>query len=115
MFNLTRTLVLTLTLSVMYGCATTTVKANFVVARRPESLVHCDFIGTFKMHFDSDKISQYLAPAAARRRSVRDFQKVVAAGANTIFRVDPAPAPLVKVNAYRCNINDLVQSEKISK
>lgn len=102
-------LVLLLTgLILVGGCVTEQIKANFMVAKTPEQVSKCDFISTFKMNFGTDGISQSLAPRSERSKSGSDFKKAVAAGANTIYRVEPAPAPLVKVNAYRCKVADLI-------
>jgi hypothetical protein len=99
--------ILLLSMMVVSGCATEQIKANFMVAKSPEQLTKCDYISTFKMNFGTDGISQSLAPSSERRASALNFKKAVAAGANTIYRVEPAPAPLVRVNSYRCKVADL--------
>jgi hypothetical protein len=98
---------LVLSVVILNGCATEQIKANFLVAKSPEQLTKCDYISTFNMNFSADGVSQSLATSSERQKSALDFKKAVAAGANTIYRVEPAPAPLVKVNAYRCKVADL--------
>lgn len=91
------------------GCVTTKeIKANMIVVKNPDQLKKCDYIGTFKMNFASDGVSKTLASKSEQRKSAVDFSKVVAAGANTIYRIETAPAPLVTVNAYRCSIKELM-------
>jgi hypothetical protein len=85
------------------GCTTLPeVQANFTVAKAPESVTNCNYIGAFKTHFESDGVPETLASAEERKQSISAMRMVRAYGANTILRVEPAPAPLVKVNAYRC-------------
>jgi len=97
---------------VLIGCATQpAIKANFAMAQKPEQLKTCDYIGSFALHFDSDGVPESLASNAERRQSNRDMRKVVAAGANTLFRVETAPAPLAKVNAYRCPFRVLAPAQ----
>jgi hypothetical protein len=85
------------------GCTTLSeVQANFMLANSPERVANCDYIGAFKTHFDSDGVPETLASTAERTQSTLDMRIVRDHGANTILRVEPAPGPLVQVNAYRC-------------
>ena len=85
------------------GCATPTeVQANFTLAKLPENVANCNYIGSFKANFESDGVPETLASAEERKQSTIQMRTVRDNGANTILRADPAPAPLVKVNAYRC-------------
>jgi hypothetical protein len=59
------------------------------------------------MNFQQDGIDESLAPYKERRRSNKAFRRVAGKGANTILRVEPEPAPLVKVNAYYCAPGEL--------
>jgi len=85
------------------GCATLSeFQANFIVAKAPEQVANCDYIGAFKAHFENDGVPESLASPEERKQSVLEMRMVRAHGANTVLRVEPDRAPLAKVNAYRC-------------
>jgi len=88
------------------------VKASLVVLSDPQMLSHCDYVGTFKMHFASDGAPLSMAAYSEQVASNLGFRKVVAAGANAIYRVDKAPAPLVTVDAYRCPLSELARKRQ---
>lgn len=59
------------------------------------------------MNFKQDGIDQSLAPYKERMRSNKAFRRAIGKGANVILRVQPDPAPLVRVKAYRCEPGEL--------
>lgn len=90
------------------GCVTKpAVTANLMVAKSAEQVKKCIYVSSFKMNFATDGVPMNQASKKEQYDSNMGFRDAVAAGANTIYRVEPAPAPLVKVNAYRCQISDL--------
>jgi hypothetical protein len=91
------------------SCATAPpeVTANLKVATNEAQVSRCDYVGTFKMNFKQDGIDQSLAPYKERMRSNKAFRRAIGKGANVILRVQPDPAPLVRVKAYRCEPGEL--------
>ena len=87
------------------GCVET-IKANMMLIHDESLLKQCEYVNTFKMHFDSDGTPQPKSPFATSN-SANGFANAVAHGANAIIRRDSAPAPLVKVDSYRCPLSFL--------
>jgi hypothetical protein len=81
--------------------------ANLKVATDEAQVSRCDYVGSFKMNFRQDGIDESLAPYKERMRSNKAFRRAASKGANVILRVEPDPAPLVKVKAYHCAPGEL--------
>jgi hypothetical protein len=91
------------------GCVET-IKANMMLLHDESLVQKCEFVSTFKMHFDSDGTPQPTSPFA-RASSADGFAYAVAHGANAIIRREPSPAPLVRVDSYRCPLFFLSQQQ----
>ena len=96
-------LILCVVCSVAAGCAEI-IKANMMLIHDESLLKQCEYVNTFKMHFDSDGTPKPTSPFA-NSTSANGFAKAVAHGANAIIRRETAPAPLVKVDSYRCPLS----------
>jgi hypothetical protein len=94
----------------MTGCVET-IKANMMLLHDEGLVQKCEFVSTFKMHFDTDGTPQPTSPFA-RANSADGFAYAVAHGANAIVRREPSPAPLVKVDSYRCPLSLLSQPQR---
>jgi hypothetical protein len=92
---------------VVAGC-TEIIKANMMLIHDESLLKQCDYVNTFKMHFDSDGTPQPKSPFA-NSNSANGFASAVAHGANAIIRRETAPAPLVRVDSYRCPLSLMSQ------
>jgi hypothetical protein len=86
------------------------ITANLKVAKSEAQVSRCEYVGSFKMNFQDDGLDESLATYKERMRSSKGFRRAVIKGANTIVRMDPNPAPLVKVNAYDCAPGDLASN-----